>query len=287
MIRVVGVSFRSANKLYYFDPGELEVKNGLNVIVETNRGVEFGTVRGAVRDVSEKEFGKGVKKILRVATDKDRERYKDGIEKKAQAIRTCKGMIAQHGLDMKLIDAEYTFDGSKVIFYFTSENRVDFRNLVKDLAGVFHKRIELRQVGVRDEAKMLGGMGNCGRGLCCSGFLQDFDPVSIKMAKVQNLSLNPTKISGCCGRLMCCLKYENDIYAEMRKGMPNQGEVIETADGKALVIESNILLSLVKARLIEEERTKESPEKLSSDVYTYHKGDFTRTKKPGNGGKRR
>jgi cell fate regulator YaaT (PSP1 superfamily) len=279
MIQVVGVSFRAASKLYYFDPGDLELKNGLDVIVETTRGIEYGTVRGNIHEVSEKEFGKDLKKVLRIANHKDREKYQDGLEKKKAAIRTCKEMIFKHGLDMKLIDAEFTFDGTKAIFYFTAENRVDFRNLVKDLAGAFHKRIELRQVGVRDEAKMLGSIAPCGRELCCSSFLQDFDPVSIKMAKVQNLSLNPTKISGCCGRLMCCLKYENDIYVEMRKGMPNPGEIIETNDGRALVIESNILQSLVKARLVEEERTKDNPEKLSSDVYTYKKGDFQRIKK--------
>jgi cell fate regulator YaaT (PSP1 superfamily) len=182
---------------------------------------------------------------------------------------------------MKLIDAEFTFDGNKVIFYFTADNRVDFRELVKDLASAFRKRIELRQVGVRDEAKILGGIGNCGRSLCCAQWLGDFEPVSIKMAKVQNLSLNPTKISGCCGRLMCCLKYENDIYQEMRKGMPNHGEIIETPQGKARVTEANILLSQVKVRLVEEERTNEKPEKLSSDVHTFKKNEIRRIGKPG------
>jgi cell fate regulator YaaT (PSP1 superfamily) len=260
------------------------LKNGMDVICDTGRGVEFGTVKGSIREISEKEFSKSLKKILRIADDKDRARYQSNIEKKGEAIKTCKEMVLKHKLEMKLIDADFTFDETKVVFYFTSENRVDFRALVKDLAGVFHKRIELLQVGVRDEAKMLGGCGNCGRQLCCSGFLQDFDPVSIKMAKVQNLSLNPAKISGCCGRLMCCLKYENDIYQEMRKGMPNHGEIIDTDDGKAVVMESNILLSLVKARLIEEERTEDSHEKLSSDIHTYKKGEFVRNKKPGGGG---
>jgi cell fate regulator YaaT (PSP1 superfamily) len=182
---------------------------------------------------------------------------------------------------MKLIDAEFTFDDAKVSFYFTADNRVDFRELVKDLAGVFRKRIELRQVGVRDEAKMLGGIGSCGRCLCCAGWLQDFEPVSIKMAKVQNLSLNPTKISGCCGRLMCCLKYENDVYQEMKKGMPNQGEIVDTPEGKGKVIEANILMSLVKVRLVEQERSNDSPEKLSSDIYAFDKGMIKRLKKQG------
>jgi cell fate regulator YaaT (PSP1 superfamily) len=173
-----------------------------------------------------------------------------------------------------------------VVFYFAAEDRVDFRELVRDLASTFHKRIELRQVGVRDEAQLLGGIGNCGRELCCSGWMQHFEPVSIKMAKVQNLSLNPAKISGCCGRLMCCLKYENDVYNEMRKGMPNSGEVIETPDGKARVTEASILLSQVKVRLIEEERTNESPEKLSADLHIYGKDEIKRTKKPNQGGRR-
>jgi cell fate regulator YaaT (PSP1 superfamily) len=286
MVRVAGVGFRSAAKVYYFDPGELDLTSGDHVIVETGEGAEYGVVRGEIKDVSEKEYGRTLHKILRVATENDTERYESGLSKRDEAMAMCREKIGQHSLNMKLIDADFAFDGSKVIFYFTAEDRVDFRELVRDLASSFHKRIELRQVGVRDEAKMLGGIGSCGRPLCCCGWMQHFEPVSIKMAKMQNLSLNPVKISGCCGRLMCCLKYENDIYQEMRKGMPSSGEVVDTPEGKSRVIESNILLSQVKVRLIEEERTSDSPEKLSSDIYVYDKEDIKRTKRPNQGGKK-
>jgi cell fate regulator YaaT (PSP1 superfamily) len=291
MIRVAGVGLRSTAKLQYFDPGELELESGDHVVVETSDGAEYGVVKGGVREAHEKEVGRSVRKILRVATEEDDRRYEEGLAKRDEAMSLCRAKIRERGLDMKLIDASFTFDGSKLIFYFTAEERVDFRVLVKDLASVFHRRIELRQVGVRDEAKLLGGMGSCGRPLCCSGWMQHFEPVSIKMAKTQNLSLNPIKISGCCGRLMCCLKYENDIYQEMRQGMPNAGEIVETPDGRARVIEASILLSQVKTRLIEEDKTRDMPEKLSSDVYTYDKGDIKRTKRPnqyqkkGKGGK--
>ncbi|MDR3224805.1 MAG: stage 0 sporulation family protein [Clostridiales Family XIII bacterium] len=278
-MKVAGVGFRSAAKIYYFNPGELTPENGDPVIVETGEGTEYGIIRGGIKDVSEKEFGKSIRKIVRIATEKDVERYNEGLAKRNEAMGVCREKIEQRGLVMKLIDADFTFDGSKVVFYFTAEDRVDFRELVRDLASTFHKRIELRQVGVRDEAKMLGGIGSCGRTLCCSGWMQHFEPVSIKMAKVQNLSLNPTKISGCCGRLMCCLKYENDVYQEMRKGMPNTGEIIETPNGKARVTEASILLSQIKARLIEAERTNESSEKLSSDIYVFGKDEIKRTKK--------
>jgi cell fate regulator YaaT (PSP1 superfamily) len=286
MMKVAGVGLKSAAKVQYFNSGELEIESGDPVIVETSDGLEYGVVRGDVREVSDKEFGRSVHKILRVATDGDTERYEEGLSRRDEALESCRSKISQRGLDMKLIDAEFAFDGSKLVFYFTAEERVDFRELVKDLAGTFHKRIELRQVGVRDEAKMLGGIGCCGRPLCCSGWMQHFEPVSIKMAKVQNLSLNPIKISGSCGRLMCCLTYENDISQEMRKGMPNTGEIVDTPDGKARVIEANILLSSVKARLIVEARTNESPEKLSSDIYAYDKDEIKRTKKPNQGGKK-
>jgi cell fate regulator YaaT (PSP1 superfamily) len=280
-MRVAGVGFRSAAKVYYYDPGDLELKSGDPVVVESGDGEEYGIVRGEVKDLPEKEVGRTVRKVLRAATAEDTAKYESDLLRRSEAMVTCREKIEQRGLDMKLIDADYTFDGSKVVFYFTSEERVDFRELVRDLASTFHKRIELRQVGVRDEAKMLGGVGSCGRALCCSGWMQHFEPVSIKMAKVQNLSLNPTKISGCCGRLMCCLKYENDIYQEMRKGMPNTGEIVETPEGKAKVMEPNILLSQVKVRLIVEERTSDSPEKLSSDLYTFGKDEIRRTRKPG------
>jgi cell fate regulator YaaT (PSP1 superfamily) len=281
MIKVVGVGFKSAGKVYYFDPLDFELHHGDKVIVETQKGMEIGSVRGEIKEISEQEYGKKFNKIIRKATEKDEEKHRGHVERKSEAMAICKEKIKKHNLAMKLIDAEFTFDDSKVSFFFTADSRVDFRELVKDLASVFRKRIELRQVGVRDEAKMLGGVGSCGRCLCCTGWLQDFEPVSIKMAKVQNLSLNPTKISGSCGRLMCCLKYENDVYQEMKKGMPNQGEVVETPQGRAKVMEANILMSLVKARLIEEERTSESPEKLSTDLYTFQKTEIRRLKKHG------
>ncbi|MDR2162979.1 MAG: stage 0 sporulation family protein [Clostridiales Family XIII bacterium] len=285
-MRVAGVGCRSAAKVYYFDASEIEIKNGDNVVVETEDGAEYGVVRGDVKEVPDKAFGRNMRKILRLATDEDTKKHEEGNAKRDEAMARCREKIEQRDLEMKLIDANFAFDGSKVIFHFTADERVDFRELVKDLASTFHKRIELRQVGVRDEAKLLGGVGGCGRPLCCSGWMQHFEPVSIKMAKMQNLSLNPVKISGCCGRLMCCLNYENDIYQEMRKGMPNSGEIVETPDGRAKVIESNILLSQVKVRLIEEDRTNESPEKLSSDVYSYDKKDIRRTKKQNQGGRK-
>jgi cell fate regulator YaaT (PSP1 superfamily) len=286
MMKVAGVGLRSAAKVHYFDPGELDLRSGDFVVVDAGDGAEYGIVRGDIREAHEREVGKSLHKILRVATEEDRRKHEEGLAKRDEAMALCRRKIEERGLDMKLIDASFAFDGSKLIFYFTSEERVDFRELVKDLAGAFHKRIELRQVGVRDEAKLLGGIGSCGRQLCCSGWMQHFEPVSIKMAKMQNLSLNPIKISGCCGRLMCCLKYENDIYQEMRKGMPNTGEIVETPDGRARVIEASILLSQVKTRLIEADRTNESPEKLSSDIYLYGKDDIKRTKKPAQGMKR-
>ncbi|MDR0570353.1 MAG: stage 0 sporulation family protein, partial [Clostridiales Family XIII bacterium] len=209
MRKIVGVCFKKAGKAYFFDPGKHEFKCGDNVIVETVRGMEFGTVRGCVREVEEREIVAPLKKVIRPATEKDKRQHEENLKKKEKAMSSCQEKVNKHKLDMKLIDVEYTFDNSKVIFYFTADGRVDFRELVKDLAAVFKMRIELRQIGVRDEAKMLGGIGSCGRSLCCHAWLPDFEPVSIKMAKVQNLSLNPAKISGMCGRLMCCLKYEN------------------------------------------------------------------------------
>jgi cell fate regulator YaaT (PSP1 superfamily) len=283
MVRVASVGFRTSSKPYFFDPGDLTLRCGEQVIVETSKGQEFGTVKGEVRDLSENEYEKSLKKIVRVATQDDKDKHSEHIAMREDAMKLCKEKIRARGLEMKLIDAEFSFDGSKVIFYFTSDNRVDFRELVKDLAAWFRKRIELRQVGVRDEAKLLGGIGSCGRGLCCSEWLRDFEPVSIKMAKVQNLSLNPTKISGCCGRLMCCLKYENDVYQEMRKGMPGHGEYIQTPEGRARVTDSSILLSQIKVRLVEEERTNESPEKLSTDLYIFRKEEIKRLGKQGGG----
>lgn len=280
MVKVAGVRFRTAGKLYHFAPGDLEINCGDEVIVETARGIEFGQVKGPIRDLPEKEVVQPLKKILRIADENDKKKNQDNLDKRADAMAKCKEKIAVHELDMKLVDAEYTFDNNKIVFYFTSDGRVDFRELVKDLAGVFKKRIELRQVGVRDEAKLLGGIGTCGRGLCCKEWLQDFDPVSIKMAKVQNMSLNPTKISGSCGRLMCCLKYENANYQKMKKGMPNVGEIVDTPEGPAKVMDANILLNQVKTRLVLEEKDDDGREKLSPDLMVYEKEDVYRKKKP-------
>jgi cell fate regulator YaaT (PSP1 superfamily) len=276
MAKVIGVCFKQAGKIYHFDPGNLELRCGDKVIVETARGLEFGFVRGCVREIPSKEVTVPLKKVLREAGEKDLQRHDDNLKKKEKAMTQCREKIKKHKLDMKLIDVEYTFDNTKIIFYFTADGRVDFRDLVKDLAGVFKMRIELRQIGVRDEAKMLGGIGACGRGLCCHSWLPDFEPVSIKMAKMQNLSLNPTKISGACGRLMCCLKYENDTYQALKKGMPDPGDRITTQDGVAAVMDSNILMGQVKARLILEEKTATAPEKLSTEIRLYKKEDIKR-----------
>lgn len=287
MVKVAGVRFKTAGKVYYFDPDELDVKTGDSVIVETARGMEFGTVTMDVCDVDESEIVAPLKKIIRVANEKDHKQHIENVKKKERAMALCQEKIDKHGLVMKLIDVEYTFDNSKVVFYFTADGRVDFRELVKDLAGVFKMRIELRQIGVRDEAKMLGGIGSCGRALCCHSWLSDFEPVSIKMAKVQNLSLNPAKISGICGRLMCCLKYENDIYMEFRKGMPDVGERVKTPDGTAKVVDTNLLERTVKVRLFLDDKPKgkksednaDQDEKLSTDIYTYKKEEIRRIDK--------
>lgn len=278
MTDVVGVKFKEVGKMYYFAPGDNKLSIGDNVIVETARGLEFGTICREKTSVDESELVAPLKNIIRIATDADRQKHAENLAKKDEALRICQEKIDAHGLEMKLIDVEYTFDNSKVVFYFTADGRVDFRELVKDLASVFRMRIELRQIGVRDEAKMIGGVGSCGRGLCCSTWLRDFEPVSIKMAKVQNLSLNPTKISGICGRLMCCLKYENDIYNELKKGMPNVGERVRTPDGIAVVTDVNILESLVKTRLVLEEASAENDneEKLSTEFYSYGKDEIKR-----------
>lgn len=281
MAKSVCVGCQSSGKVYYYDPVDIDLHCGDTVIVETPKGIDMGIVRGGICEIAGDMKDAKLNKVLRLASEKDLEKDRAHKEKKPYAMSVCREKIKNHNLDMKLIDADFVFDDSKVVFFFTADNRIDFRELVKDLAGVFKKRIELRQVGVRDEAKMLGGIGSCGRCLCCSGWLQEFEPVSIKMAKVQNLSLNPTKISGSCGRLMCCLKYENDVYQEMKKGMPNQGEVVDTPGGRAKVMEANILQNLVKVRLIEEEKTGDTSEKLSADIYTYGKSDITRNKKFG------
>lgn len=240
---VVGVRFKKAGKIYYFDPGTIDIQEFDDVIVETVRGVEFGQVVIGPREVSEDGIVAPLKLVQRKATAADREKVKENCLKEKEGFKICEKKIAAHGLPMKLIDVEYTFDVNKIIFYFTAEGRIDFRDLVKDLAAVFRTRIELRQIGVRDEAKLMGGIGCCGRSLCCATFLGDFEPVSIRMAKEQNLSLNPTKISGICGRLMCCLKYENDCYsrccAQKKVTPPKQGSRVITIDGEGKVISVN------------------------------------------------
>ena len=276
MVRVAGVRFKSAGKVYFFDPGEFEVEINDPVIVETARGLEFGTVTMGITDIKEGDVVQPLKKIVRMATDEDIRRHNENEKKKAKAMAQCQEKVDKHGLEMKLIDVEYTFDNNKIIFYFTADGRVDFRELVKDLASVFKMRIELRQIGVRDEAKMLGGIGSCGRSLCCNSWLADFEPVSIKMAKVQNLSLNPTKISGICGRLMCCLKYENDVYMELRKGLPDNGEKVKTKDGMGKVVDTNILESKVRVRLYTGEKDDNGDDKLGTEIFTYSKEDVRR-----------
>ncbi|MCT8975695.1 stage 0 sporulation family protein [Clostridium sp. CX1] len=253
MITVVGVRFKKAGKIYYFSPGELEVKDNSNVIVETARGIEFGECVIAPKQIDESEIVSPLKSVIRIATEEDVERHTENKAKEKEAFQVCLEKIQQHGLKMKLIDVEYTFDNNKVIFYFTADGRVDFRELVKDLASIFRTRIELRQIGVRDEAKMIGGLGPCGRTLCCSTFLGDFAPVSIKMAKEQNLSLNPTKISGICGRLMCCLNYEQETYEHIRKKMPKVDSVVQTPDGRAVVISNSVVKESAKVRIKTEE----------------------------------
>ncbi len=247
MIKVIGVRFRTAGKVYFFDPGKLEIKQGDHVIVETARGIEYGTVIGAPREVEADKVIQPLKSVLRIANQKDDEQEASNRQKEKDAFKICLEKIRKHGLQMKLIDAEYTFDNNKVLFYFTADGRIDFRELVKDLASVFKTRIELRQIGVRDETKIRGGIGICGRPLCCHTHLSEFAPVSIKMAKEQNLSLNPTKISGVCGRLMCCLKNEEETYEELNKKLPNVGDYVTTDDGlKGEVQSVNVLRQLVK-----------------------------------------
>ena len=249
MIRVISVKFRDGGKSYFFDPGELEINEGDGVIVETARGIEFADVVSPVQEIDEGRVVAPLKGVIRVATDYDRELRDTNRAKEKDAFDICVRKIAEHGLDMKLVDVEYSYNGSKVMFYFTADGRVDFRELVKDLAGVFRTRIELRQIGVRDEAKMLGGLGSCGRPVCCKAFLSDFAPVSIKMAKEQSLSLSPTKISVICGRLMCCLKYEQDCYESMRRQMPRPGRDVRTPDGDGTVLENNVITEKTRVRV--------------------------------------
>ena len=287
MTEVVGVKFKSASKIYFFDGDGIELELGDPVIVETARGLEYGQVASFPTHIEKRDEKRQLKKVLRKADDNDTRRQKENKIRSEEAIEICEEKIRDHGLDMKLVDVEYTFDRSKIIFYFTSGGRVDFRELVKDLAQVFRTRIELRQIGVRDEAKMMGGVGCCGRELCCHEWMPDFQPVSIKMAKTQNLSLNPTKISGICGRLMCCLKFENDVYNELGKGMPAAGERVQTPDGEALVVDVNILVDKIKCRLLESDTDEEGNpvEKLGPEILTYGKEDIQRLRnRRGKGG---
>ena len=266
MTKVIGVRFRPAGKIYFFAPGKFEIQQGDKVIVETARGVEFGSVVTGIREVEDEKIMQPLKPVLRVATKDDIAKEAKNREKEKEAFDICLEKIRKHGLEMKLIDAEYTFDNNKVLFYFTADGRIDFRELVKDLAAVFKTRIELRQIGVRDETKILGGIGMCGRPLCCHSYLSDFVPVSIKMAKEQNLSLNPTKISGICGRLMCCLKNEEDTYEDLNKKLPNVGDTVSTDDGfKGEVASVNVLRQLVKV-IIEIDDEKEIKEYKASQL---------------------
>lgn len=249
MAEVIGVRFKEVGKIYYFDPDGQELKKGDRVIVETVRGVECGEVALENREISDEEIVKPLKKLIRKADEKDLRTLEGNKKKEKNAFGICQKKIADHKLDMKLVDVEYTFDGGKVLFYFTADGRVDFRELVKDLAGVFRTRIELRQIGVRDESKMIGGLGICGRPFCCRSFLGDFQPVSIKMAKEQGLSLNPTKISGTCGRLMCCLKYEQNAYEYLLKITPKPGAIVETAEGAGTVVDFSLLTGTLKVKL--------------------------------------
>lgn len=254
MIEVIGVRFRKAGKIYYFDPGHLNLSTDSYVIVETIRGIELGKVVIENKQVDEEDVVLPLKKVIRIATPEDKETVVKNRKRAEEAYKIGYEKIQEHELDMNLVEVDFTLDRNKVIFYFTADGRIDFRELVKDLAAIFKTRIELRQIGVRDEAKMLGGIGPCGRMLCCSTFLGEFEPVSIKMAKDQNLSLNPTKISGLCGRLMCCLKYENDYYEEAKQELPDLGETIETPYGEGKVVGLNILEKVIQIEIVEKER---------------------------------
>lgn len=258
-VKVVGVRFKIAGKVYYFDPGEISLEKGNNVVVETTRGIEYGEIVVGPKVVPDDEVVAPLKQVLRKATEEDDQQLKANQEKEQKAYQVAIEKIAHHELPMKLISVEQTFDGNKIIFYFTADGRIDFRELVKDLAAVFRTRIELRQIGVRDEAKMVGGLGCCGRELCCSSWLADFAPVSIRMAKEQNLSLNPTKISGICGRLMCCLKYENDVYEEAKAEYPDIGTSVLSPEGEGKIVAINIFRKTVGVELQESKAVREYP----------------------------
>ena len=267
MTRVIGVRFRPAGKIYFFAPGKLEMQTGDKVIVETARGVEFGSVVTGPKDVEDEKITQPLKPVIRIATEEDKKKEEKNREKEREAFHICLEKIRKHDLDMKLIDAEYTFDNNKVLFYFTADGRIDFRELVKDLASVFRTRIELRQIGVRDETKIRGGIGICGRPLCCNTYLSEFAPVSIKMAKEQNLSLNPTKISGVCGRLMCCLTNEEETYEELNRHLPSNGDHVTTPEGlKGDVQSVNVLRQLVKVIVTLDNDEKEIREYKAAEL---------------------
>lgn len=261
MAEVIGVRFKEVGKVYYFDPQGEKLNSGDMVIVETARGIECGQVATANKNVPDDEIIHPLKPLIRKATENDIKHVEENKKRQEEAFKICEKKIAEHKLGMNLVDVEYTFDNNKILFYFTADGRVDFRALVKDLASVFRTRIELRQIGVRDEAKMLGGLGVCGRPFCCHSFLGDFQPVSIKMAKEQGLSLSPVKISGTCGRLMCCLKYEQEAYTDLLKRTPKVGAIVKTPDGKGLVVENNLIAGTVKVKL------DNSPEAVAPSVY--------------------
>ncbi|MBN2853514.1 MAG: stage 0 sporulation family protein [Clostridia bacterium] len=249
MIKVTGVRFKNVGKIYYFAPGNLDLQKDDHVIVETARGIEFGTVVLVPREVEDKEVVSPLKEVIRIATQEDCDRVKENQIREREAFAACLEKIRQHKIEMKLVDVEYTFDNNKILFYFTAEGRVDFRELVKDLASIFRTRIELRQIGIRDEAKILGGVGICGRALCCNTFLDEFQPVSIKMAKDQSLSLNPTKISGICSRLMCCLKYEHEAYQELLDQTPSAGSIVKTEDGQGEILSVSLLKGRIRVKI--------------------------------------
>ena len=277
MIRVVGVRFKKTGKIYYFDPKDLQIQTGDHVIVETARGVEYGWVAKGPIEIEDSEISGTLKPVIRLATEKDKRNAAANKEKEKKAFDVCLEKIAKHDLKMKLVDVEYTFDGSKILFYFTADGRVDFRNLVKDLASVYRTRIELRQIGVRDETKTLGGYGICGREFCCHSFQSEFVPVSIRMAKDQNLSLNPTKISGSCGRLMCCIKYEEEAYLSLSKNLPHPGDETTTEDGYHAVVDSvNILKQRIRVIVETGDDEREAREYGPKDL------KFTKKKKKKN-----
>ena len=268
MTKVIGVRFRKAGKVYFFSPGKFQIEQGSHVIVETARGVEYGWVVTGPKEVKDEEVVQPLKSVIRLATDQDRRTVEKNKEREREAFQICQEKIQKHGLEMKLIDAEYTFDNNKVLFYFTADGRIDFRDLVKDLASVFRTRIELRQIGVRDETKIRGGIGICGRSLCCSTYLSEFSAVSIRMAKEQNLSLNPTKISGVCGRLMCCLTNEQEIYEELNRHLPSVGDSVTTSDGLRGTVHSlSVLRKLVKVIVNLENDEKEIREYHVDDLH--------------------